>query len=1015
MPDTTHEHTINDALGEVLQRLRPNAWSVRSEELKTLVGTAARPDILIEEPAGWPVVIEAEKANRPAAERDALDRLNRVVSASQRQIESVVALIYPQSLHDLSGTALTAEIMRTGGFEYALYSSTLSGAAERLPESGWLSGDIRSLALLLHRASTPPARVERLSGILNEGIEAAAAAFTHQHPERADRSVGDRLGRILRQGDDQAGQTRRMAMTVIANALIFHAALAAADLQVDEDGGRAVRPLDAFVIESGIFDLAALPNEWRAILRVNYWPIFASALELLREMPAVTEGRVLNALWQPILSLVQSGVTRSHDLIGLIFQRLIADREFLAPYYTRPAAAALLAGIAVPAGRPPRGADWGDAADIGALQIGDFACGTGTLLGAAYQRVSLLHEFEGGEPADLHRRLMRDGLVGLDVLNIAVHFTATMLAAAHPAVPFEGDCLLTMPYGAWNNGGNDIAIGSLDLLDEHVKPDMLDYAAAVTAGGRRPEQIRDLATRVGHSRFDLVIMNPPYASPTNPEAQGDAAKVPPFAAFETAPEQQAAMSKRASAFARADGACAHGNAGLASNFMDLADAKVRPGGAVALVLPLSALSGQSWEATRRRWCERYSNIVIVTIAAAGARSRAFSADTAIAECLFIGWRADPPPGQLAAFATLHELPRNANAAALLAEQITNAAAEPRNGFAAYSRSTLQLGDTVMGHVLFGELPEEGPWSVAGILDPELPHFALRLANGELTHLGRTDLAPISVPMIKIQEIGERGPVDRDIKADAQGGTLRGPFLLHKPPHVPVPAIPILWGHSAVRERGLIVEPDSEGEIRRVGDAGQEKINRDAERVAATASRIHFSRDTNFNSHSLIVAVTERPTIGGQAWPTVSMHDEAHEHAFTLWCNSTLGLVMYWWLANKRQNGRGNVSISKIPSVPALDTRALTGEQHAVAARIFDDLKSRRFLPFDQIDEDPARHELDRRLLVDVLGLDESLVAPGGTIDLLRRKLAAEPQIHGGKRRRVVFTDEGERNEPREDR
>ncbi len=52
--------------------------------------------------------------------------------------------------------------------------------------------------------------------------------------------------------------------------------------------------------------------------------------------------------------------------------------------------------------------------------------------------------------------------------------------------------------------------------------------------------------------------------------------------------------------------------------------------------------------------------------------------------------------------------------------------------------------------------------------------------------------------------------------------------------------------------------------------------------------------------------------------------------------------------------------------------------------------------------------LDRALLVDVLGLPESLCAAGGPLETLRRKLAAEPQIHGGKRTRVVFTDTGER-------
>ena len=75
-----------------------------------------------------------------------------------------------------------------------------------------------------------------------------------------------------------------------------------------------------------------------------------------------------------------------------------------------------------------------------------------------------------------------------------------------------------------------------------------------------------------------------------------------------------------------------------------------------------------------------------------------------------------------------------------------------------------------------------------------------------------------------------------------------------------------------------------------------------------------------------------------------------------------------------------------------------------------------FCRSDQIDEDPARAELDRRLLVDVLGLPESLCADGGPIDLLRRKLAKEPQIHGGKKTRVVFLEpDGEGSQKRGDR
>ena len=96
-------------------------------------------------------------------------------------------------------------------------------------------------------------------------------------------------------------------------------------------------------------------------------------------------------------------------------------------------------------------------------------------------------------------------------------------------------------------------------------------------------------------------------------------------------------------------------------------------------------------------------------------------------------------------------------------------------------------------------------------------------------------------------------------------------------------------------------------------------------------------------------------------------------------------------------------------------RALTAEQHRAAREAFEALRGRRFLPFDQIDEDEARADLDRALLVGVLGLPASLCEPGGPLELLRRKLAAEPQIHGGKRTRVVFSGGGEFTERRSDR
>ena len=219
---------------------------------------------------------------------------------------------------------------------------------------------------------------------------------------------------------------------------------------------------------------------------------------------------------------------------------------------------------------------------------------------------------------------------------------------------------------------------------------------------------------------------------------------------------------------------------------------------------------------------------------------------------------------------------------------------------------------------------------------------------------------------------------------------------------------MLWAHEAERERKLVVEPDSEARIKSPsGGVTQDELRARAARIWGTATRAHYNRDLRFNSQSLIVAMTERPCIGGMAWPSVIFDELEHEYAFSLWCNSTLGVLLHWWVSNKTQSGRGRTTVTGIPNIPTLDVNRLTPKQVVAAKDAFEALRGHRFLPFDQIDEDPARAELDRRLLVDVLELPESLCEDGGPIDLLRRKLAKEPQINGGKKSRVVFLEPDE--------
>ena len=1019
MPGPTHEPTLNAALGEALDRLR-RSWRARAEQTGSVLDGGGRPDVLVEDASGWPVVIEAERADHASAERDAIARLGRKVTGRDFVIETAIALVYPDDLTYLDGARLREALDRTDALEYALYTRRATEPPERLPEDGWVRGSVRDLAMLTHRAAAPAPRVEALAQAFERGVEAAADAFTRRH--RYGGELGADIARILGQYDDAAGQTRRMAMTVLMNALIFHSALATAEFQVADEPGGSTRAVRMPALRQGVrgetFDPEELCAEWERILAVNYWPIFWTAKEMLRRMPPATAGGALAALWDAALSLIVGGVTRSHDLTGIVFQRLIADRKFLATFYTRPEAAALLAGLALPASAAPGGADWGDAETLASLQVGDFACGTGTLLSAAYQRLSLLHELHGGDPAALHAPMMKHGLVGLDVLNINVHLTAAMLAGSHPDTPFDGECLLTMPYGerylrsngngkrngnGRNGNGNGkpkeaVTVGSLDLLAESAQAGLLEHAAAVTSGGRAPEEVRDLVSRVGHGKFDLVIMNPPFVRATGMEGEKIGTGNPAFAAFNTSRATQKKMQESLVAL-RGQESVATGNTGLAADFLDLALRKARPDGAIALVLPLSAVSGVEWEDARQLIRSLCADITVVTIAAAGTHDASFSADTGMAECLLVARRGDPPTEGRAAFVALRRQVRSAHEAELLSAEITRirGAEELPTIERIGGQSAISIGKHIYGMMLNAPLPESGPWPLVGTTDVDLARAAWNMERGELLQLGFPNRENIGVPIARIGEIADRGPYHADIYWDNADGSPRGPFFLRMPPRSSYPTYPMLWAHAAERERRLVVEPDSEGEIK---SGEQEK----AARIQATATRVHYNRDLAFRSQSLIAAMTERPCIGGQAWPSVIFENTDHEYAFALWCNSTLGLLLHWWTSNKTQAGRGRTTVTGIPNIPSLDTRALTDEQHAAAKSAFDAMRGLRFLPFDQIDEDPARAELDRRLLVDVLGMPASLCAENGPVDVLRRKLAREPRIHGGKKSRVVFDE-----------
>jgi hypothetical protein len=335
----------------------------------------------------------------------------------------------------------------------------------------------------------------------------------------------------------------------------------------------------------------------------------------------------------------------------------------------------------------------------------------------------------------------------------------------------------------------------------------------------------------------------------------------------------------------------------------------------------------------------------------------------------------------------------------------------------FGGSRILIGETCIGEALDCPLPESGAWQMVGISDMSLGQSAHQLTQGRLWIEGMPAGIEISLPVSSIDQIISRiGPHDLDITGSQvkQDGLPQGPFEKIDG-HLAGSSYPCLWNHDNSRERYLLVEPDSHCRVRKVRGLVPPLLQERADARWATAARSHYNRDLRFTSQSLIVAMTPERSLGGRAWPTVVFDNPQSEFAFALWCNSTLGLLCHWWMSNKTQEGRGTTTVTSIPAITTMDVRRLSTQQLQAAQRVFEGLSGLKFLPFDQIDEDEARAQLDRGLLVDVLGLPEALCDQGGPIDRLRKKLACEPQIHSNKRTRVVFTPDGEMSTRRIDR
>ena len=437
--DRSHESIINDTLARLLRER--SGLSTAAETLHD----GKRPDIIVRLPEG-PVILETEFEPAATVEADALSRLG--MSIDGQRVQNVFAVTVPARLRSTNQRHLFQR----------LATATLAWQEWRIDGTSGprLTGSAVELGNAVARSTPPAGNLDEAVDALDEGVRWAGSRLYSSPGTVA------RVSRIF--GAEPGDEVANMAALVIINAMVFQERLASGEAAYQSTSAARV---------NGMFSRIKLLQMWDHILGIDYYPIFSMARDVVQELSEVEAAEVLAECAKTAETLLGMGAVGRHDLAGRIFNRLISERKLLAAFYTSIPASTLLAGLALSPDRWPQ-VEWDSTEEISELRVVDPACGTGTLLMAAYRQIVQNHSAAAPAGSDnplLHQVLVEQVINGADVVQAAIHLTAATLAAMSPLVRFKQMQLHTLRLGTeiqkdlQGNKSRRVWLGSLDWLE----------------------------------------------------------------------------------------------------------------------------------------------------------------------------------------------------------------------------------------------------------------------------------------------------------------------------------------------------------------------------------------------------------------------------------------------------------------------------------------------------------------------------------------------------------------------
>jgi len=936
------EASINVTLAELLSRRNLIAGA---ELITKGDGEPRRPDVLLNH-QGFRIILEG-KIDKKTARKELEAQCKKRVAEDLCDISLGVVYRLPQVNNDLFTIPKLQVLLTQAEYDVAVWGPDVP---EPRVLQDWVTQDLDGLAGVIRDAAYETASTDVLSGAIEKirnTLDTASTYILSAMPKGMKKLAED-LAPTLElpkpKNQQERLRTLKMAFLVLMDGAIFYNVLR---------GRRRLSSIANLKKKHGSC-ITALNKAFERALKINYAAVFEIAVDIIDLLPPEAD-KAVDKVTETSFYITTQRILLKHDLMGRVYHKLLFKElaKHLATYYTAVTSAWLLAKVAI----ATPGAEWSnkdlsDLEQVSEIQVSDFACGSGTLLSAAYRELDRLYTdavYRGSKDPErntLHTALLDKVISGFDVMLYAAHIATLTLAMHNPDSLFNEGHVFVLPFGDKRD-----ATGSVEFL---IKDSVRARTTALQYAVKGKAQVElDLSP---HS-YDLLMMNPPFA-----RSCGDNLM---FGSV-TGKKRREKMKERMADILKQANLSGIGQAGLGAVFVAIADKFVKRGGRIAFVLPRNLLSGVSWRKIREllvrttqitTWHGGGYHLEYIMLSAEPG-SYNFSENTDLSECMFVArkLREGEKPGRTVV-AIFHRKPKTVfeSRASATVLQKQNQNGQSSDSFDILLNPTAADGPMKVGNMRMGRVYTLSPSLLTDNVDnwgrlcafatPELTRIAYRLrTTGEFAV--DTGLA-VRVPVKPVGKLFEVGPDRRQVH-DAFNVDENG-------------AYDALWGREA-KMNTVSIAPNS---------TLSQKPGADVRALVKTASRLVITERIRLDTTPLVSLVCGHPVISNVWWTLLykdgALNPADVEKILVLWLNATPGLLLQIADLQVTEGGWAATKKASLEALPTLDVSKLTDSKRAGLVSLFGEL-SKKPVPVladqfaDAAEGKGWRWELDSRLL-----------------------------------------------------